>query len=95
MRIAQIENNRRLGLYFDPRYGFGHEILARHFEIVVRLEIQLELRAVTCAAGSLNDRSNRDRCFQLVCRGRLYLDVYPKHLAARAFSDTRQRHLRR
>ena len=37
----------RLPAAHDPRYGFGHEILARHFKIVVRLEIQLELRAVT------------------------------------------------
>ena len=34
-------------LCFDPRYGFGHEILTRHLEIVVRLEIQPEFRSVT------------------------------------------------
>jgi hypothetical protein len=34
-------------LRYDPRYGIGHEILARHFQIIVRLEIQLELRTVT------------------------------------------------
>jgi hypothetical protein len=34
-------------LRLDPRHSLGHEILARHLEIVVRLEIQPEFRAGT------------------------------------------------